>query len=97
MSCELLTNHAHALLCVAHQPGARIRDIAQCVGVTERAAHRIICELEQVGHLTRYRVGRRNFYEVHVESPLTHPLEEGHSVGELLGPLLSRSETLLAP
>ena len=85
-----LTNHAHALLCVAREPGMRLRDIAACVGVTERAAHRIVCELESAGYLTRTRLGRRNFYEVHPERPLRHALEEGHQVGELLAPLLER-------
>jgi DNA-binding Lrp family transcriptional regulator len=87
--CSFLTNHALALLCVAREPGMRIRDIAACVGVTERAAHRIVCELEDGGYLSRHRIGRRNFYEVHPEVPLRHPLEQEHHVGELLRVLLS--------
>ena len=83
MSCNLLTNHAHALLCIAREPGIRLREVAQCVGVTERAAHRIVCELEKEGYLTRHRVGRRNFYEVHAELPLRHELERDASVGDL--------------
>jgi hypothetical protein len=88
---SFLTNHALALLCIAREPGMRIRDVAECVGVTERAAHRIVGELEESGYLSRHRVGRRNFYEVHPEVPLRHPLEDGHDVGELLRVLLSRS------
>jgi len=68
----------------------RLRDIADCVGVTERAAHRIVCELEKDGYLTRHRAGRRNRYEVHLDAPLQHPLERGRTVGELLKPLLER-------
>ena len=87
---QFLTNHAHALLCVAKDPGARLRDIAECVGVTERAAHRIVCELEAEGYLTRHRLGRRNFYEVHPELPLRHELERDVSVGALLDVLMQR-------
>ena len=83
-----LTSHTHALLCVAREPGMRIRDIATCVGVTERAAHRIISELVEEGYLERHRIGRRNFYEVHPELPLRHPLECEHQVGEILSVLL---------
>ena len=85
---SLLTHRAHVLLCVAREPGTRLRDIAQCVGVTERATHRLVCELEEAGYLTRSRVGRRNFYEVHVNAPLTHPLEETRTVGDLLSAML---------
>ena len=62
----------------------RLREIADCVGVTERAAHRIVCELEQHGYLTRHREGRRNVYEVHADRPLPHPLERGATVADLL-------------
>ena len=85
---SFLTNHAHVLLCVARDPGARLRDIAQCVGVTERTAHRLVSELEEAGYLTRQRLGRRSFYEIHPEIPLHHPLERDHDVGEVLAVLL---------
>jgi len=81
---QLLTNHGLALLCVARDPGARIRDIAECVGVTERAAHRIVCELCAAGYITRTRNGRRNAYEVHPDAPLPHAMLGGHTAGELL-------------
>ena len=86
--CGLLTNHAHVLLCVARDPRMRMRDIAECVGITERATHRIICELESAGYLTRHRAGRCNFYEVDSSVPLAHPIEAGVDVGTLLAPLL---------
>jgi DNA-binding IclR family transcriptional regulator len=72
------------LLCVARDPGMRLRDIAECVGITERAAHRIVCELEEAGYLTRRRDGRRNVYDVHAERELPHELERGARVGDLL-------------
>ena len=81
---DFLTNHAHVLLCVARDPDARLRDIAQCVGVTERAAHRMVCDLVEAGYVERSRVGRRNRYVVHAELPLRHPLDRDHAVGDLL-------------
>lgn len=85
------TNHARVLACVAREPGTRLRDIAQCVEITERAAHRIVCDLEADGYLTRHRVGARNFYEVHPDQPLRHRAETGIDSGELLA-LLVRCE-----
>ena len=61
---DFLTNHAHVLLCVAHDPDVRLRDIAASVGITERGAHRIISQLVEEGYLTRERQGRRNRYKV---------------------------------
>jgi hypothetical protein len=83
-SWDFLTNHAHALVCVAHDPGIRLRDIASAVGITERAAHRIVSELVDEGYLLRERRGRRNHYEVVAALPLRHPLVKEHEVGELL-------------
>jgi DNA-binding MarR family transcriptional regulator len=84
VSVDLLTNHGHVLVCVAKEPGMLLRDIAGCVGVTERAAHRIVCELEAAGYLSRHREGRRNSYEVHPDAPLAHELERDASVGRLI-------------
>jgi DNA-binding MarR family transcriptional regulator len=81
---DLLTNHAHVLLCVADDPGIRVRDIADAVGITERAAHRILSELVDEGYVLRERDGRRNRYEVRREQPLPHPLLQERQVGELL-------------
>jgi len=79
-----LTNHAHILLCVAKDPGMRLRDIAAEVGITERAAQRIIAELVAAGYLSRQRDGRRNHYQLFPELPLRHPLERHRQIGELL-------------
>ena len=88
---DFLTNHAHVLLCVSRDSGMRLREIADCVGITERAAHRIVCELESEGYLTRTREGRRNVYEVHPELPLRHNLEGDATAGDLIAMAGSRS------
>ncbi|HEU6443488.1 MAG TPA: winged helix-turn-helix domain-containing protein [Gaiellaceae bacterium] len=82
-----LTNHAHALICIARDPGIRIQDIANRVGITLRAAQSIVADLAAEGYVTRTRVGRRNRYEVHPQLPLRHPLEQDHAVGQLLAAL----------
>jgi DNA-binding IclR family transcriptional regulator len=79
-----LTNHAHVLNCIAEDSESRLRDIAERVGITERAAQAIVSDLEKGGYLTRTRVGRRNSYEVHPELPFRHAIERDHQVGELL-------------
>jgi DNA-binding MarR family transcriptional regulator len=81
---DFLTNHAHVLVCVARDPGIRLRDIAAAVGITERAAHRIVSELVDEGYVVRERQGRRNHYQVKTKLPLRHPLAEKHEVGDLL-------------
>jgi DNA-binding MarR family transcriptional regulator len=83
-SWDFLTNHAHVLVCVARDPGIRLRDVASAVGITERAAHRIVSELVEEGYLLRERQGRRNRYQVKTKLPLRHPLAEEHEVGDLL-------------
>ena len=65
-------------------PSARLRDIAETVGVTERTASQLVRDLEHAGYLTKTRTGRRNQYEVHDELPLRHPLHRHHTVGELI-------------
>jgi hypothetical protein len=79
-----LTNHLNVLACLARDPELRIRDIADMIGITERATVQILNQLEASGYLTKTRVGRRNHYTVHGELPLRHPLHNGCQVGELL-------------
>jgi predicted transcriptional regulator len=86
---DFLTNHAHVLLCVAHDPGIRLRDIAGAVGITERAAHKILSDLVDEGYVTRERNGRRNHHEVKPDLPLRHPLVQEREVGDLLAVLLT--------
>ena len=82
-----LTNHAHVLVVLSRDPRARIRDIAGAVGITERAALRIVGELEDAGYLQRTRDGRRNRYTLNLDLPFRHPLEGGHAVSDLIQPL----------
>ena len=79
-----LTNHGHVLVCIARDPGIRGRDIASRVGITERAAQAIVADLVADGYVTRTRVGRRNHYEISRDQLLRHPVEQPHSIGELL-------------
>ncbi len=88
---KFLTNHAHVLLCVAHEPQIRLREIADAVGITERAAHRIIAELEQGGFIARERRDRRNHYLFFPEAVMRHPnfqqsLLAERTLGELMAP-----------
>ena len=83
-SWTFLTNHAHVLLYVAQNPGARMRDVASEVGITERAVQRIIAELEEAGYLSRTRHGRTNRYTVQTDMPLRHPIERAGLISELI-------------
>ncbi len=83
-SWSLLSNHGHVLVAVAQDPDARLRDIADAVGVTERAVHAILTDLIDAGYVSKQRDGRRNHYEVHLDLTLRHPLERGHRIGDLL-------------
>jgi len=79
-----LTNHAHVLICIASDSRARVRDIADRVGITERAVQRIIAELEASDYLTHERDGRQNIYKVRTGLPLRHPIEKHRKVSALL-------------
>ena len=81
---DFLTNHAHVLTCIAEDPGIRLRDIAVKVGITERAAHRILSELVEEGYVRRERHGRRNRYTIVVDLRMRHPLVQHREIGELL-------------
>lgn len=92
-SWTFLTNHAHVLFCIAEDPDIRLREVAQRVGITERAAQRIVAELEDAGYLHHERLGRRNHYELEADTPLRHPIEDHVSVGDLLAVLRGASRT----
>lgn len=79
-----LTNHAHVLFCLAQDSEIRLRDVADMVGITERAVQRIVTELEDAGYITRQRNGRRNSYVVHYQRPLRHQIESHRHVKDLL-------------
>lgn len=80
-----LSNHAHVVICLARSPDLRIRDLAQAVGITERAVQRIVAELTDGGFLTVIKEGRRNHYTVNDKLPLRHPVEAPHTLRDLLG------------
>ncbi|MDH3707017.1 MAG: winged helix-turn-helix domain-containing protein [Acidimicrobiia bacterium] len=83
-SWTFLTNYAHVLIAVDRNPELRQRDIAYAVGITVGAVQKIINELERGGYLTHERIGRRNRYQINPDLPLRHPLEQDHTIGDLL-------------
>ena len=72
-SWGFLTNHARVLLCIAHDPGTRLRDIAAALGITERSAHSIVTDLTEAGYLIRHKDGRRNRYQIQAHLPVPEP------------------------
>jgi DNA-binding MarR family transcriptional regulator len=87
---NLLSNHGLALLCIARDHTIRMRDIGDQVGVTERAAHRLVADLVAAGVVTREREGNRNRYTVVPDAPMGHPLLQKHWIGEILAVLADR-------
>ena len=93
-SWGFLTTHARVLLCIAHDPGARLRDIAATLGVTERRAHGIVTDLTQAGYLIRQKDGRRNRYQVQAHLPLPGPGTREPAIGEIVALFAARSEAI---
>jgi DNA-binding IclR family transcriptional regulator len=83
-SWTFLTNHAQVLLCLAKDPEIRLRDVAERVGITERACQRILAELVEAGYVKTARIGRRNRYTVDREHAMRHSAQLGHDIGTLL-------------
>lgn len=83
-----LSNHAHVLLLLALDPEIRLRDVAERVGITERAVQRIVADLEADHYIERERCGRRNRYHVNPKLPLRHPVEAHQTVGALMSLIL---------
>jgi predicted ArsR family transcriptional regulator len=81
---RFVTSHGQVLLCIAHDPDTRLRDIAATVGITERAVQRIVADLVGAGFVGSERLGRRNRYEVNRDAPMRHPSQTGHAIGEFL-------------
>jgi predicted transcriptional regulator len=79
-----LTNHAQVLLCLAESPDIRLRDVAERVGITERAIQRILAELIESGYVKTERIGRRNRYTVDRDHAMRHSAQLGHEIGALL-------------
>ena len=83
-----LTNHARVLLCIARDPGMRLRDIAASVGITERSAYGIVTDLAEAGYVVKQKDGRRNRYEVQAHLPLPESTQRERTVGEVLALLV---------
>lgn len=79
-----LSHHAQVLLCISHDPDARLREIAAAVGITERAVQAIVNDLVTEGYVERTRIGRRNHYAVNTRAPLRHRLQRDIDAGTLL-------------
>jgi DNA-binding transcriptional ArsR family regulator len=90
-----LSNHAHVLICLARNPGAVLREVADQVGITERSVRNILDDLEEAGFVLREREGRRNRYVLALDLPLRHPLEAHRSIGDLLAAVLLPAERAL--
>ncbi len=84
-SWGFLTNHAPVLLCIAHDPDARLRDIAASVGITERSAHGFVADLAEAGHVIRQKDGRRNRYRIQAQLPVPEPGTREPAIGEVGG------------
>ena len=81
---SFLTNHAKVLVCIADDPGMRLREIGEAAGITERAAHRIVVELAEAGYISRERNGRRTRYTINSDLPLPDALLREQKIGDLL-------------
>jgi MarR family len=92
-SWTFLTNHAQVLLCIAHDPGARLRDIAASLKMTERSAFSIVADLVDAGYVVKQKDGRRNRYQIQAHLPLPEPASRERTVGEVLALLAGTSAT----
>ena len=92
-----LTNHARVLLHLAHDPGARLRDIAASLGITERRAHGIITHFAEAGYVVKQKDGRRNRYQIQAHLPLAERGTREPAVGEVLAVLLGNMAGLASP
>ena len=83
-SWTFLTNHARVLLCIAHDPGVRLRDIAASLGITERSTYGIVTDLAEAGYVVKQKTGRRNRYQIQAHLPLPEPSSQERTVGDVL-------------
>ena len=85
---SFLTNHARVLLCIAHDPGARLRDIAASLDITDRSVHGIVTDLTAAGYVVKHKDGRRNLYQIQAHLPLPEPASQEPAIGEVLALLI---------
>jgi DNA-binding IclR family transcriptional regulator len=91
-----MTNHARVLLCIAHDPGVRLRDIAARTGVTERTAYGIVTDLTEAGYVVKHKDGRRNRYQIQVHLPLPESDSRESTIGEILALLTGADDEATA-
>jgi hypothetical protein len=89
-SLKFLTSHARVLLCIALDPGVRLRDVAASLGITERSAHAIVADLTAAGYVVKHKHGRRNRYQIQAHLPLPEPASQEHAIGDVLAMLIGR-------
>lgn len=85
---SFLTNHARVLICIAHDPGVRLRDIAAALGITERSAYAIVTDLVEAGYIVKDKDGRRNRYQIQEHLPLRESVGRERTIGEVLDVLV---------
>ena len=90
-SWTFLTNHGRALLCIARDPGIRLRDIAARLDITERSAYGIVADLTQAGYIVKQKDGRRNRYQIQTHLALPEPTSRERTLGEVLSVLAGDS------
>ena len=90
---SFLTNHARVQLCIAHDPGVRLRDIAASLNTTERSAYGILTDLTDAGYVVKQKDGRRNRYQIQAHLPLPEPTTRERTVGEVLAVLAGTDAT----
>jgi predicted DNA-binding transcriptional regulator YafY len=93
---SFLTNHARVLLCIAHDPGVRLRDIAARTGVTERTAYGIVTDLTEAGYVVKHKDGRRNRYQIQAHLPLPENDSRESTIGEILALLTGADDEATA-
>jgi len=91
-SWNFLTNHARVLLCIARDPGVRLRELAAGLGITERSAHAIVADLTAAGYLAKQKHGRRNRYQIQEHLPLPEPASQQPAIGDVLALLAGQHE-----
>ena len=84
VSWGFLTNHARVLLCIARDPGVRLRDIASTLGITERSAYGLVTDLTAAGYVVKQKDGHRNRYQIQAHMPLREPASREPAIGEVL-------------
>jgi predicted ArsR family transcriptional regulator len=89
---NFLTNHAQVLLCLARDPGVRLREIAAGLGITERSAHAIVADLAAAGYVVKQKHGRRNRYQIQAHLPLPEPASPKSAIGDVLALLMGGRE-----